>query len=44
MPAVLEPANLADAGDLSGSNRLAVICHEDLDTLAAPHLFPFLTA
>ncbi|WP_130211793.1 hypothetical protein [Bradyrhizobium genosp. SA-3] len=25
-------------------NRLEVICHEDLDTLAAPHVFPFVTA
>ena len=24
-------------------NRLEVICHEDLDTLAAPHVFPFVT-
>jgi hypothetical protein len=23
-------------------NRLEVICHEDLDTLAAPHVFPFV--
>ena len=25
-------------------NRLEVICHEDLDTLAAPHVFPFVVA
>jgi replication-associated recombination protein RarA len=25
-------------------NRLEVICHEDLDTLAAPHVFPFVAA
>jgi replication-associated recombination protein RarA len=25
-------------------NRLEVICHEDLDTLAAPHVFPFAAA
>ena len=25
-------------------NRLLVICHEELDTLAAPHLFPFVAA
>jgi len=25
-------------------NRLLVICHEDLDTLAAPHVFPFVAA
>jgi replication-associated recombination protein RarA len=25
-------------------NRLMVICHEDLDTLAAPHVFPFVAA
>jgi hypothetical protein len=25
-------------------NRLEVICHEDLDTLAAPHLFQFVAA
>jgi replication-associated recombination protein RarA len=25
-------------------NRLEVICHEDLDALAAPHVFPFVTA
>ena len=25
-------------------NRLEVICHEDLDTLAAPHVFLFVTA
>jgi replication-associated recombination protein RarA len=25
-------------------NRLIVICHEDLDTLAAPHVFPFVAA
>ena len=25
-------------------NRLEVICHEDLDTPAAPHLFPFVAA
>lgn len=25
-------------------NRLEVICHEDLDTIAAPHVFPFVTA
>jgi replication-associated recombination protein RarA len=25
-------------------NRLEVICHEDLDTLAAPHVVPFVTA
>jgi replication-associated recombination protein RarA len=25
-------------------NRLEVICHEDLDTLAAPHIFPFVAA
>ncbi|MGA7153792.1 MAG: hypothetical protein WBY84_20690, partial [Pseudolabrys sp.] len=25
-------------------NRLEVICHEDLDTSAAPHVFPFVTA
>lgn len=25
-------------------NRLEVICHEDLDTLAAPQLFPFVVA
>jgi replication-associated recombination protein RarA len=25
-------------------NRLEVICHEDLDTLAAPHVFPFVFA
>jgi replication-associated recombination protein RarA len=25
-------------------NRLLVICHEDLDTLAAPHVFPFVVA
>ena len=25
-------------------NRLEVICHEDLDTLAAPHAFPFVAA
>jgi replication-associated recombination protein RarA len=26
------------------SNRLEVICHEDLDTLAAPHVVPFVAA
>jgi len=25
-------------------NRLEVICHEDLDTIAAPHVFPFVAA
>jgi replication-associated recombination protein RarA len=25
-------------------NRLEVICHEDLDTLAAPQVFPFVVA
>jgi replication-associated recombination protein RarA len=25
-------------------NRLIVICHEDLDTLAAPHVLPFVAA
>ncbi|WP_152535715.1 hypothetical protein [Bradyrhizobium sp. Ai1a-2] len=25
-------------------NRLEIICHEDLDTLAAPHVFPFVAA
>jgi hypothetical protein len=25
-------------------NRLEVICHEDLDTSAAPHVFPFVAA
>ncbi|MEY9415109.1 replication-associated recombination protein RarA [Bradyrhizobium japonicum] len=25
-------------------NRLEVICHEDLDPLAAPHVFPFVAA
>ena len=25
-------------------NRLEVICHEDLDTLEAPHVFPFVAA
>jgi replication-associated recombination protein RarA len=25
-------------------NRLIVICHEDLDTIAAPHVFPFVAA
>jgi hypothetical protein len=25
-------------------NTLEVICHEDLDTLAAPHVFPFVAA
>jgi hypothetical protein len=25
-------------------NRLEVICHDDLDTLAAPHVFPFVAA
>src|SRR5258708_24629828 len=25
-------------------NRLEVICHEDLDTLAAPRVFPFVAA
>ena len=25
-------------------NRLIVICHEDFDTLAAPHVFPFVAA
>ena len=25
-------------------NRLEVICHEDLDTMAAPHVFPFVAA
>ena len=25
-------------------NRLIVICHEELDTIAAPHVFPFVTA
>ena len=25
-------------------NRLEVICHEDLDTLAAPHVVPFVAA
>jgi replication-associated recombination protein RarA len=25
-------------------NRLEVICHEDLDALAAPHVFPFVAA
>jgi replication-associated recombination protein RarA len=25
-------------------NRMEVICHEDLDTLAAPHVFPFVAA
>ena len=25
-------------------NRLEVICHEDLDMLAAPHVFPFVAA
>jgi len=25
-------------------NRLIVVCHEDLDTLAAPHVFPFVAA
>ena len=25
-------------------NRLIVICHEDLDTIAAPHVLPFVTA
>jgi hypothetical protein len=25
-------------------NRLEVICHEDLDTLAAAHVFPFVAA
>jgi hypothetical protein len=25
-------------------NRLEVICDEDLDTLAAPHVFPFVAA
>jgi replication-associated recombination protein RarA len=25
-------------------NRLEVICHENLDTLAAPHVFPFVAA
>lgn len=25
-------------------NRLLVICHEDLDTVAAPHVFPFVAA
>ena len=25
-------------------NRLEVICHEDLDTFAAPHVFPFVAA
>jgi replication-associated recombination protein RarA len=25
-------------------NRLEVICHEDLDTLATPHVFPFVAA
>lgn len=27
-----------------GCNRLEIICHEDLDTLAAPHVFPFVAA
>ena len=25
-------------------NRLEVICHEDLDIIAAPHVFPFVAA
>jgi hypothetical protein len=25
-------------------NRLEVICHEDIDTIAAPHVFPFVAA
>jgi replication-associated recombination protein RarA len=25
-------------------NRLIVICHEDLDTITAPHVFPFVAA
>ncbi|KRQ01841.1 hypothetical protein AOQ72_10520 [Bradyrhizobium yuanmingense] len=25
-------------------NRLEVVCHEDLDALAAPHVFPFVAA
>ncbi len=25
-------------------NRLEAICHEDLDTIAAPHVFPFVAA
>src|SRR6188768_714762 len=25
-------------------NRLEVICHEDLDTIAAPHVVPFVAA
>jgi hypothetical protein len=28
----------------AGCNRLLVICHEELDTLAAPHVFPFVAA
>jgi replication-associated recombination protein RarA len=29
---------------LDGCNRLEVICHEDLDTLAAPWVVPFVSA
>jgi replication-associated recombination protein RarA len=25
-------------------NRLEIVCHEDLDTIAAPHVFPFVAA
>jgi hypothetical protein len=25
-------------------NRLLIICHEDLDTIAAPQVFPFVSA
>ncbi|KRQ92630.1 hypothetical protein [Bradyrhizobium valentinum] len=25
-------------------NRLEIICHEDLDTITAPHVFPFVAA
>jgi replication-associated recombination protein RarA len=39
-----ELLHTSKAFDTMVCNRLEVICHEDLDTLAAPHVFPFVAA